>query len=57
MQLHYFGNFTINCFLVAGISITREAVWGRVDLEFIITMVMFTAVPTGWHLAQLVTCQ
>ncbi|SPD73104.1 Calcium-transporting ATPase [uncultured Desulfobacterium sp.] len=29
------------CFLVAGISVIREVVWGRVDLSFIITMVMF----------------
>jgi len=29
------------CFLVAGISIVREALGGKIDLEFIITMVMF----------------
>ncbi|MDO9211139.1 MAG: HAD-IC family P-type ATPase, partial [Deltaproteobacteria bacterium] len=30
------------CILVAGISIFREAIWGKIDLQFIITMVMFT---------------
>lgn len=30
------------CFLVAGISIIREALGGRIDLGFIFTMVMFT---------------
>ncbi len=29
------------CFLVAGISIIRETLGGKIDLEFIITMVMF----------------
>ena len=29
------------CFLVAGISIVREAIGGKVDLPFIVTMVMF----------------
>jgi Ca2+-transporting ATPase len=29
------------CFLVAGISIVREALGGKIDLPFIITMVMF----------------
>ncbi|MBM4141131.1 MAG: cation-translocating P-type ATPase [Nitrospira sp.] len=29
------------CFLVAGISIVREALGGKIDLEFIITLVMF----------------
>src|SRR5512139_1300424 len=29
------------CFLVAGISIAREAMTGRIDLAFIVTMVMF----------------
>jgi Ca2+-transporting ATPase len=29
------------CFLVAGISIVREAMGGKIDLDFIITMVMF----------------
>ncbi|MEW6409794.1 MAG: cation-translocating P-type ATPase, partial [Nitrospirota bacterium] len=29
------------CFLVAGISVVREALGGKIDLEFIITMVMF----------------
>lgn len=31
----------IICFFVAGISIVREALGGKIDLEFIITMVMF----------------
>jgi len=31
----------IICFLVAGISIVREALGGKVDLPFIVTMVMF----------------
>ncbi len=30
------------CILVAGISIFREAIGGKIDLQFIITMVMFT---------------
>jgi Ca2+-transporting ATPase len=29
------------CFLVAGISIFREILWGKVDFPFIVTMVMF----------------
>jgi Ca2+-transporting ATPase len=31
----------IICFLVAGISIVREALGGKIDLPFIVTMVMF----------------
>jgi Ca2+-transporting ATPase len=31
----------IICFLVAGISILREAMWGKIDLPFIVTIVMF----------------
>lgn len=29
------------CFLVAGISVVREVLWGKVDFPFIVTMVMF----------------
>ena len=29
------------CFLVAGISVFREVLWGKVDFPFIVTMVMF----------------
>ena len=29
------------CFLVAGISVFREVLWGKVDFPFIMTMVMF----------------
>lgn len=29
------------CFLVAGISVFREVLWGKVDFSFIVTMVMF----------------
>jgi len=32
----------IICFLVAGISIVREVLVGKIDLPFIVTMVMFT---------------
>jgi len=31
----------IICFLVAGISVFREVLWGKVDFPFIVTMVMF----------------
>src|SRR4030042_6673376 len=29
------------CFLVAGISVFREVLWGKIDFPFIVTMVMF----------------
>ena len=31
----------IICFLVAGISVVREVIWGKIDFPFVVTMVMF----------------
>jgi Ca2+-transporting ATPase len=37
------------CFLVAGISIVRELMGGKVDLPFIVTMVMFAVSLALWQ--------